>query len=127
MRTILIPAIIIEPCVEVEVQNNDFMGTMERLRVLVDGYFEIVHTIHLVALADRSISTTPIVMLVDEDGHYNRKPINSRASRFYGNLRDEVVGDAVFLGQYSGSEGADLISLPDYFTLEYFMGRTGLR
>jgi glycerol-3-phosphate cytidylyltransferase-like family protein len=102
------------------------MGTMKRLQVLVDGYFEIVHTIHLVALADRSISTTPIVMLVDEDGHQNHKPVNLRASKFYGKQTDQMVGDAVLLGHYNSSDGGDLISLPEYFTVEYFQERTQL-
>ncbi len=126
MRVLLIPADDKEPCTEVEVQNNDFMGTMKRLQVLVDGYFEVVHTIHLVALADRSISTTPIVMLVDEEGHQNHKPVNLRASKFYGKQTDQIVGDVVLLGHYNSSDGGDLISLPEYFTLEYFQERTQL-
>lgn len=127
MRIILIPHDDRVACSEHEIADNDFMGKLDRLKVLVDGYFETVRTSFLEQLIDRSKSPTPVAMLVDEDGRHNQKPVNHRASKFYGDQTDEIVGDALLVGVHRDPlEGDDLVSLPDYFTLEYFRERANL-
>lgn len=126
MRVILIPHDGRVACSEQEIPD-DFRGKLDQLRALVDGHIEPVRTSFLEQLIDRGKSPTPVAMIVDEDGKYNHKPVNHRASKFYGSQTDEIVGDALLVGVHRDPlEGDDLVSLPDYFTLEYFRERANL-
>lgn len=127
MRVILIPHDDRVACSEHEIADNDFMDTISRLGVMLDGYPETVRTSFLEQLIDRSKSPIPVAMLVDGDGHPNQKPVNHRASKFYGRQIDEIVGDVLLIGIHRDPlEGDDFVSLPDYFTLEYFRERANL-
>ncbi len=64
-------------------------------------------------------------MVVDEDGVQKCKSVNFRASKFYGGTHDYIYGDVLFMAESWGPDGIDFVTLPDYFTLEYFIAKLG--
>lgn len=75
-------------------------------------YIERVHTGTITALGN---GYEHISMIIDEDGHQKRLPVNARACLFYGGM---IVGPAVLIGEEYGPEGPDFCSLPDTVTVE---------
>jgi hypothetical protein len=61
------------------------------------------------------------VMFVDEDGYHRGLPPNRRAQFLSGYTLDyPIVGDALFLGEKMGMDGAYIVSLTDRALEQYF-------
>lgn len=95
MRAALIPADAAQPCSIVDVVDGDFRSLaaaigsewIERVRTPLYG----------------------LVMVVDEEGLLNDKPVNDRLSgHFYPGL---ICGDALLVSEQHGPEGVDFVAL----------------
>jgi hypothetical protein len=67
-----------------------------------------------------------IVMVVDEEGHERRRPVNHRAWLFYPDPLYYIAGDVLMVAEDHSDpvEGWEVISLPDYVTPELVVERT---
>lgn len=120
-RVLVIPADASQPIREEKVESGpDQTGSrLHFLQELVGGYVERVRTRQLMTaiaplVEGRVTEYRHPALLVDEEGLLKNKAYNERASVFYGDAFDALVGDAVLLWETE----EDWLSLPDSITPE---------
>lgn len=121
-RVIVIPADVNEPLREASAEvGEDRVGDqLHFLQSLVDGYVERVSSPTLSRWASTVHSVGAFrnrpALLVDEEGLLKRRPMNGRASVFYGDGREPYYlhGDAVLIWE----QGEDWVTLPPEITID---------
>lgn len=85
---------------------------LEDLQECVGGYIEIVSPTFLEPVEPF------LLMVLDEDGKYKKKPINDLASLLYCNPFDVIVGDVVIGTRFNEDPTAepDIYAMPDWMS-----------
>lgn len=132
LRGVLLPAEPTTPISEVSIatpSNGDFGAFMRIVKSHIGAdFFEVVRTTTLDALRIGDYDPhVHVVMLVDEDGVSNRRPINFRAWMFYPDPVNPIYGDALMIAEDHSDplEGWELASLHDYITPQVVQAHTG--